>query len=129
MKKSLNLFLICLMLFCTACSAREPVQDEPADYSGRYTDKQGTTEVYSELALSRNEDGTYAVELRIYRTISMLGTAAETEAGKLHFDCYVPDIHAGGDIVIAGETAELTITESDTYLLDTGMVYRFPDGE
>lgn len=129
MKKRLSIFFLSVVLLCTACGAEETPKEEPADYSGRYTDKQGTTEVYSELELSRNEDGTYEVNLSIYRTISMIGTAAETEAGTLHFDCYVPDIHAAGDIVIDGETAELTITESDTYLLDVGMVYRFPDGE
>ncbi len=121
--------MVLMMLLCTACGAKEPPREEPTDYSGRYTDRQGTTEVYSELELNRNEDGTYAVNLSIYRTISMVGTAEETEAGKLRFDCFVPDIHAAGDIVIDGETAELTITESDTYLLDPGMVYRFPDGE
>ena len=129
MKKWLSIFLVLMMLLCTACGAKEPPEEEPADYSGRYTDKQGTAEVYSELELSRNEDGTYAVNLSIYRTISMVGTAEETEAGRLRFDCHVPDIHAAGDIVIDGGTAELTITESDTYLLDPGMVYRFPDGE
>lgn len=39
----------------------------PAGYSGVYTDKQGTDEVYSELELSRNVDGTYAVTLGIHR--------------------------------------------------------------
>ena len=66
MKKRLRIILV-LMIFCTACGAKELPQEEPADYSGRYTDKQGT--------------------------------------------------------------AVLTITESDTYLLNVGMVYRFPDGE
>jgi len=129
MKKKLSIVLVWMMLLCTACGAKEPVTEEPADYSGRYTDKQGTTDVYSQLELSRNEDGTYAVDLSIYRTISMAGTAAEVADGKLHFDCCVPDLHASGDIVIDGEAAELTITESDTYLLEPGMVYHFPDGE
>ena len=127
-RKKPGIFFVLAILLCTACGTKEPPEKTPADYSGIYTDKQGTAEVYSALELNRNEDGTYAVDVSIYRLISMSGTAAEAGAGKLYFECHVPDVHVAGDIVIDGESAELTITESDTYLLEPGMVCQFLDG-
>ena len=40
-------------------------QEEKKDVSGIYTDKQGTSDVYSELVLALQTDGTYAVEIGI----------------------------------------------------------------
>lgn len=121
--------LVCAMLLCTACSGKEPQSNVTADYSGRYTDKQGTAEIYSELELRRNEDGAYSASISLYRLMLLEGTAEEMN-GTLHF---TSDAASGpaveGDIAVNGETAEITITGSDTDLIAVGTVYRFPDGK
>lgn len=129
MKKGLRvLLLVCAVLLCTACGAKEPPKSEPEDFSGRYTDKQGTPDIYSELVLNRNEDGSYTVELGIYRTTTLEGTATE-EDGILRF---ASDAETGpavaGDITVSGETAEIAITASDFPHVPVGTVYHFPDG-
>lgn len=126
MRTRLGIFLAVVMVLCTACGAKAPAAEK--DFSGRYTDKQGASEICSELDLRRDEDGGYTVSLSLYRLMALEGTAEE-QGGVLHF---VSDPSVGftveGDIVIDGETAEITITRSDTYLTEPGMVYRFPDG-
>lgn len=129
------LALVCVMFLCAGCGGREtqpevpmPEGNQAADYSGLYTDKQGTGDIYSWLELLENKDGSYRLTLSIHRTAEMLGTAAEAGGGRLHFDCYAPDLHVGGGIVIAGDTAEATVTESDFSGMAVGTVYRFPDG-
>ena len=106
-----------------------PEGNQEVDYSGLYTDKQGTGDVYSSLELLENEDGSYRLTLSIHRTAEMLGTAAEAGSGRLRFDCYAPDVHVGGEIVIAGDTAEAAVTESNFSDIAVGTVYRFPDGK
>lgn len=125
-------WIICLVLavvLCTACGGENPKGNQPADYSGTYTDKQGTSDIYSALELRRNEDEAYDVTLSIYRVTELTGTASETEAGGLHFDCNVPDIHVAGEIAVDGGTAKVTITESDFAYIQAGTEYIFPDGE
>lgn len=99
--------------------------DEPTDYSGKYTDKQGTSDIYSELELRRNGNA-YTVAIGIYRLTTLYGTADES----LHF---ASDETAGpavkGDITIDGDTAEITITESDFTYIEVGETFRFPDGK
>ena len=127
MKKrwSILFALLCAALLCAACGEKKP--DEPVDRSGRYTDKQGTDQVYSELELSRNDGGGYTVTLGIYRVTTLEGTAAE-EDGVLHFAASSgPAVE--GDIVVSGETAEVTITASDFSDMPVGSIYQFLDGE
>lgn len=134
-KRCVLLTLVWAVFLCSACAVNHPQEEVPmpesnqiADYSGRYTDKQGTSDVYSALELLRGEDGVYAVTLSIYLTAELLGTAEESGAGELHFDCYAPDLRVAGSIVITGDTAEVTVTESDFAHMEVGTVYRFPDG-
>ena len=49
-------------------------QAEKEDVTGIYTDKQGTSDVYRELVLALQEDGTYAAEIGIYRATELKGT-------------------------------------------------------
>lgn len=134
MKRGLSIvILLACVLLCAACSEKEPSQKEPTpesnqtqDYSGTYTDKQGTDEIYSSLTLRSNSDGTYAAEVGIYRVTTLEGTVDDA----LHFTSDTsngPDVK--GDIVIDGGIAEMTITESDFSELAAGTVVRFPDGK
>lgn len=137
MRRGLNAFLAlaCVILLCVGCGEKKtqpetppPEGNQAKDYSGQYTDKQGTDEIYSVLELRQNEDGVYAVTLGIYRTAELIGTAEEIETGKLRFDCYAPDLHVAGEIAIDSDTAEVTVTESDFSYMAAGTVYQFPDG-
>lgn len=128
MRKGIRRFLCAAMvlLLCAACGDGKPESNHTTDYSGTYTDKQGTDEVYSMLELRSNGDGGYTVSVSLYRLASLEGAAD----GGLHF---VSDVSSQpaveGDISINGGEAELTVTKSDFPGIDVGMVYRFPDGE
>lgn len=126
MKKGIPLILAILALvFVTACQAEKanPESNNPKDYSGTYTDKQGTDEIYSSLTLALTPDGNYAVEAALYRLTTLTGTADSA----LHFTSEAPVVE--GDITIDGEAAELTVTSSDFSYIAVGDVYRFPDGK
>lgn len=102
----------------------EPKQAEKADVSGIYTDKQGTPNVYSDLTLALQVDGTYAAEIGIYRVAGLKGTAA-WDGDVLRF--ISEDPHVLADISINGSKAEVTIIADSAGIL-TGDVYSFPDG-
>ena len=98
---------------------------EKADVSGIYTDKQGTSDVYSELTLALQENGTYAVEIDIYRTGALRGTAV-WEGDKLRFISDAPhDVVA--DISVIDDKAEMTVISDANEFLDVD-VYSFADG-
>lgn len=101
-----------------------PEADRP-DLTGVYTDRQGTDEIYSQLELALQADGTYAAAMFFYRTANLEGTAAWVD-GKLHFTGGDPRTEA--DIAVTGDRAEVTITSSDHVDLSPGNVYAFPDG-
>ena len=129
-KWSVLLLLAWVVFLCGACAGKPPQEELSApesnqieDYSGRYTDKQGTCDIYSSLELRRNEDGSYAVTLSIHRTAEQAGN------GILAFDCFAPDLHVAGEIAVDGGTAEVTVSESDIPEIAAGTVYRFPDGK
>lgn len=135
-KWSVLLLLAWAVFLCGACAGKPPQEEVSApesnqieDYSGRYTDKQGTSDIYSSLELLRNEDGSYAVTLSIHRTAELLGTAEEAGSGILTFDCFAPDLHVAGEIAVDGGTAEVAVSESDFPEIAAGTVYRFPDGK
>lgn len=102
----------------------EPEQAEKADLSGIYTDKQGTSDVYSELTLALQADGTYAAEISVYRTTELEGTAA-WEGDALRFTS--EDASLLADITVTGGKAEVTVI-TDALGLHAGDVYSFPDG-
>ncbi len=98
---------------------------EKADVSGIYTDKQGTSEVYSDLTLALQEDGTYVVEIGIYRAGTLRGTAV-WEGDKLRFTSEAPhDVVA--DISVIDDKAEMTVISDANEFLDVD-VYSFADG-
>lgn len=92
------------------------------DYSGQYTDKQGTAEAYSELELNLQNDGTYTFTMSIYRVTTLEGIAVY-ENGALHFVCDEP--HVEGTIVISGSEAQVTITDSSFSEIQAGETYSF----
>lgn len=105
----------------------DQTSESQIDYSGIYTDKQGTLEdIYSELELRKQDDDSYAFTMGIYRVTTLEGTAAY-QSGKLHFVCDAPSVE--GDIVISGDEAEVTITDSAFEYIQAGEVYRFLDGK
>ena len=100
-------------------------QEEKKDVSGIYTDKQGTSDVYSELVLALQTDGTYAVEIGIYRVTELKGTAV-WEGDTLRFTSEVPCLLA--DISVIGSQAEVTFITGGVLGIQAGDVYFFPDG-
>ena len=99
-------------------------QAEKEDVSGIYTDKQGTTDIYSQMTLALQADGTYAVEISIYRTTELDGTAV-WEGDTLRFTGEDPYVLA--DISVTGSKAEVMVITDAAGVL-TGDVYSFPDG-
>lgn len=102
---------------------------EGMDYSGMYTDTQGTDSVYSELLLTKQADGSYNFEMGLYRLTTISGTAT-ANGNVLHF---VGDLGGEplfeGDIVIEGESATATFTSSNWGLIESGEVFTFPSGK
>lgn len=105
-------------------SDEEP-QAAQKDVSGIYTDKQGTSDVYSELVLALQPDGTYAAEIGIYRVTTLEGTAV-WKGDTLHFTSEDTDLEA--DISVTGSRAEVTFTTGGVLGIQAGAVCSFPDG-
>ena len=103
--------------------------NEGIDYSGMYTDTQGTDSVYSELLLVKQEDGSYEFDMGLYRLTTISGTAT-ANGNVLHFIGYLgEDPFFEGDIVIEGESATVTFTNSTWGLIESGEVFTFPSGK
>lgn len=96
------------------------------DYSGKYTDKQGTPNIYSELELQLQCDDSYAFTMAIYRVTSIDGIATYKDE-DLHFVTDIPTME--GNIVIDGDSAEVTISKSDFVYMPVGSRYSFLDGK
>lgn len=94
------------------------------DYAGTYVDTQGTMESYSDLSITEESDGTYHVEVNIYRLAALEGTA-KLEGEVLKF--IDEEIDVKGDIVVDDESAVLTITESDWEYIENGDRFDFPE--
>ena len=102
-------------------------QAEKEDVSGIYTDKQGTSDVYSELVLALQADGTYAAEIGIYRLTGLKGTAVwEGDTLRFTSDDSYPYVLA--DISVTGSQAEVAFTKAGFLGIQAGDVYSFPDG-
>ena len=99
-------------------------QAKKENVSGIYTDKQGTSDVYSQLTLALQPDETYAVEISVYRTTELQGTAV-WEGNMLRFTSKDPYVLA--DISVIGNHAEVMVITDATGVL-TGNTYSFPDG-
>ena len=97
---------------------------EKEDVTGIYTDKQGTSDVYSQLTLALQPDGTYTAEISVYRVSVLEGTAV-WEGDALRFTSKDPYVLA--DISITGGTAEVVFI-TGAVGFQTGDVYSFPDG-
>ncbi len=83
-------------------------QTEKPDISGIYTDKQGTSDVYRELVLALQEDGTYAAEIGIYRATELKGTEVwEGDTLRFTSDDSYPYVLA--DISVTGSQAEVAL--------------------
>lgn len=99
------------------------------DYSGMYTDTQGTDSIYSELLLIKQQNGSYDFDMGLYRLTTIHGTAT-ANGNVLHF---IGDL--GGeplferDIIIEGESATATFTNSTWGLIESGEVFTFPSGK
>lgn len=146
-KKLLVWAMLCAALACCVCGAKrtdgpeppdnqtnaaeipappeEPAESVLPDFSGSYTDRQGTAEVYSQLTLELREDGSYSAVMRLYRLALLEGTA-EYRDGTLHFVCPEPAVEA--DVTVSGQTAEAAVTASEFAYIEAGSIYRFPDG-
>lgn len=81
------------------------------DFSGLYTDMQGTDAVYSELILVKREDGDYNFAIGLYRLTTVAGKATQNK-NNLHFVGSEGNENTiEGDIVISGESATVTFTD------------------
>lgn len=100
-----------------------------SDYSGMYTDTQGTDSIYSELILEKQADGSYKFEMGLHRLTTIDGIAT-ANGNVLHFIGYLGDEALfEGDIVIDGESATATFASSDWGLIESGEVFTFPSGK
>lgn len=97
---------------------------EKEDVTGIYTDKQGTSDVYSQLTLALQLDGVYTAEISVYRVSGLQGTAA-WEGDALRFTSEDPYVLA--DIFVTGDKAEVVFI-TDAVGFHAGDVYSFPDG-
>ncbi len=105
----------------------EQTLENQIDYSGIYTDKQGTLDdIYSELELRKQDDDSYDFKMGIYCLTTLEGTATGKN-GELHFVCEEPLVE--GNIVINGDEAEVTITDSKFEYIQAGEGYSFLDGK
>ena len=115
-------------LYCTKKKRTDDTkQAEKEDVSGIYTDKQGTSDVYSELVLALQADGTYAAEIGIYRLTGLKGTAV-WEGDTLHFTSDDSYPYVLADISVTGSQAEVAFTKAGFLGIQAGDVYSFPDG-
>ena len=101
-----------------------PGQTEKPDISGIYTDKQGTSDVCSQLTLALQPDGTYTAEIGVYRVSQLEGTAV-WEGDALRFTSEDPYVLA--DISVTEGKAEVAFI-TGAVGFQTGDVYSFPDG-
>ena len=112
-------------LYCAKKKQRDDMkQAEKEDVSGIYTDKQGTSDVYSKLTLALQPDGTYAVEISVHRTTELKGTAV-WEGDMLRFTGEDPYVLA--DISVTGSQAKVIVITDAAGVL-AGDTYSFPDG-
>ncbi|MBR2403037.1 MAG: hypothetical protein IKB01_09780 [Lachnospiraceae bacterium] len=108
--------------------AEEEIATE-TDFSGVYTDTMGTDDIYSELILVKREDGDYNFEIGLHRLTSIGGKAIQ-DGDNLHFvgiDASGEPIE--GDVVISGESATATFTDSTWTYIENGDTYTFPSGK
>lgn len=103
--------------------------EEVPDLSGCYRDMQGTEDVYSELTLSRQEEGNglYDASIGLYRLAFLEGIAQVQEDGTLLFVGGPPKVQAV--ITIDGEQAAVEFTVSEFMYIQPGDVFTFPDGK
>lgn len=103
----------------------QDVKPMEIDYSGSYVDLQGTMEIYSDLEISKQTDGTYATTIELYRLTTLEGTAVTGENG-LEFKDDTLDVE--GKIEMKdGEGASFIVTHSTWEYLNEGDVFLFPD--
>ena len=99
------------------------------DYSGVYTDAQGTDAVYSELILVKREDGDYNFAIGLYRLTTIAGKATQNE-DKLHFVGSEGNGNAiEGDIVISNESATVTFIDDTWPYIEYSDGCTFPSGK
>lgn len=103
--------------------------EEVPDLSGWYRDLQGTDVIYSELILSRQEEGNglYDASIGLYRLTTLEGIAQVQEDGTLLFVGGPPKVQAV--ITIDGEQAKVEFTVSEFMYIQPGDVFTFPDGK
>lgn len=111
----------------------EEIQEEEInteiDFSGVYTDAQGTDAVYSELILVKREDGNYNFAIGLYRLTTIAGKATQNE-DKLHFVGSEGNGNAiEGDIVISGESATVTFIDDTWSHIEYSDGCTFPSGK
>ena len=100
--------------------AENPKQAEKADVSGIYTDKQGTADVYSQLTLALQADGTYKAEISVYRTAELEGTAV-WEEDMLRFTSEDPYVLA--EISVIGGKAEVAVITDAAGVLSLSLIH------
>ncbi|MCI9587174.1 MAG: hypothetical protein HFF60_04335 [Oscillospiraceae bacterium] len=109
--------------------AEPRASEETSDLSGWYRDLQGTDVIYSELILSRQEEGNglYDASIGLYRLTTLEGIAQVQEDGTLLFVGGPPKVQAV--ITIDGEQAKVEFTVSEFMYIQPGDVFTFPDGK
>lgn len=131
--KKILLVLLLNAVFLFGCSARntdntqtfETKQIEKKDVSGTYLDKQGTSDIYSELTLTLQADGTYAAKIGIHRIGETTGIA-KWDGDVLRYSAKDPYPSVMADISVIDNKAKVKFT-TDGAGFHIGETYSFPD--
>jgi len=92
---------------------------------GHYADMQGTEDVYSDILIKENADGSIFVEMGIFRLTTLTGTGTPTaDANKLEYTDN--ELEIKGTIEVTESGAVFTVTESEWELITAGEVFEFP---
>ena len=105
------------LLLCIACGRKGP------DYAGVYLDE----DVHEpNLFINPRDDGTYSVEVGIYRLTDLDDGVGTSASDGLHFTATdAAGNPIGGIITLQGDTALVTFTASNWGLLEPGSQFRY----
>lgn len=100
-----------------------------------YVDMQGTSDIYSEMIITRHipeshlvSDATYNVEIGLYRLTTLRGTGI-MDGDVLHFIPNENEMQVYGDITFGDydECATFTVTKSEFDYMSVGEKFEFPE--
>lgn len=106
-----------------AKSAEETPEANGAVYVGEYTDPDSGS---VEMEIAENEDGTFVVQIGIYRLTELSDGVGALESDGLHFTATDANGNPiSGVIIVNGDEATITFTDSTWPLLPNGEQFTY----